>query len=711
MDNVITLLERHTQLSFDELKELLRVSNEELSNEIGILEKSNRIVKVRKDYLLVDQKNLFFGKLSLNKSNNGFIRGNGGDIFIPSTHLYGANNEDEIVIRIIKQATKHDLAEGEVVKICKRGLRFLVCTMSNKKSKIFTNFYAVDSKRYEGVIKVPTSKLRGSVVGNICLLELTIKNQEAEGKVVKILGHENDPGSDIMSLVYDANVSATFNDDVLKEIEFISDEVKPQDLKDRIDYTKEDIITIDGDDAKDLDDAVMVKKLDNGNYELSVFIADVSSYVKENTALDKEAYYRGTSIYLVDRVIPMLPHKLSNGICSLNPNVVRLVLGCVMEINKYGDIRKYNIVKGFIKSKHRMTYNNVNQILVHNNKEVSDKYSDIVPMLKDMLDLSNILRDKRNKRGALEFEVPEAKIVCDKQGKAIDIVKRQRDKAEMLIEDFMLEANECVAQHFSNLEYPCIYRVHDKPDSRKMDMIATFLQNNGVTNFSRNHLGNPKTLQIVLNNIKDNDAYYTFNNVLLRGMAKAKYSESNLGHFGLAAPFYCHFTSPIRRYPDLMVHRMIHRLLLSINDFNKDIKHFDNINSEVANNNSISERKAIELERTVNDMKMAEYMMPYINEQFEGRVSSITSFGMFVMLDNTIEGLIHIKSLSDYYTFYPDIPALVSRNGKSYKIGDKILIKVVEASKETRKIDFEIVNKFKSGDDFNGRKPKQKSKF
>lgn len=707
MDNIISILKRNEHLNFNDLKDITKFSDEELSNELAVLEKASKIVKIRRDYYVVDGENLFYGKLSLNKSNNGFLRTNDGDIFIPQTHLYGANNEDEIVCKIIKEGTKYDLAEAEVVKICKRGLKFLVCKM-NSMTKNFADFSAVDIKRYDKKIKVANSKLKGAIKGNICLLELSFKNFEAEGKVVKIMGHENDPGADIMALVHDASTNVIFNEEVMNEIESISDTVDPKDLKDRIDFTKEDIITIDGDDAKDLDDAVIVKKLENGNFELSVFIADVSSYVKEGTELNKEAYYRGTSIYLVDRVIPMLPHKLSNGICSLNPNVIRLVLGCIMEINKYGDVVNHKIVKGYIKSKYRMTYNNVNQILVHNNEEVRQKYSDILPMLDNMLNLSNILRNARTKRGALEFEVPEMKIICDNTGKAVDVIKRTRDKAEMLIEDFMLAANECVAQHFADLEYPCIYRVHDKPDSRKMDMISSFLQNNGMKNFSKNHLSNPKTIQQVLENIKDDEALNTFNSVLLRGMAKAKYSESNLGHFGLAATYYCHFTSPIRRYPDLMVHRIIHRLLLDTKNFDKDFKHFNNINSEIANNNSIQERKAIELERTVNDMKSAEYMSKFIGETYEGRISSITSFGMFVMLDNCIEGLVHMQSLDDYFKHFPDIPALVgSRSKKTYKIGDKIKIKVVEANKETRKIDFAVVTGEKNYD----RKPKQKSRF
>ncbi len=707
MDNVIDILRRNEHLNFNELKEITKLTDEELSNEIAILEKSTKIVKIRRDYHLVDQVNLFHGKIQLNKANNGFLRTNDGDLFVPERFLFGSYNEDEVVVKLNKKASKDELAEGEVVKICKRGLKFLVCKMNSATHK-FAAFSAVDSKRYEGKIKVAASKLKGAVVGNICLLELTFKNFEAEGKVVKILGHVNDPGADIMALVHDASTNVVFSDDVLKEIESLSDTVDTKELKDRIDYTKEDIITIDGDDAKDLDDAVVVKKLDNGNYELSVFIADVSTYVKEGTELNKEAYYRGTSIYLVDRVIPMLPHKLSNGLCSLNPNVVRLVLGCVMQINKYGDVVKHSVVKGFIKSKYRMTYNEVNQILVHDNKEVQNKYNDILPMLNNMLDLSNILRSKRSKRGALEFEVPEMKIICDATGKAVDVKRRTRDKAEMLIEDFMLAANECVAEHFANLDYPCIYRVHDKPDSRKMDMISNFLQNNGVTNFSKNHLSNPKTIQMVLENIKDDEALYTFNSVLLRGMAKAKYSESNLGHFGLAATYYCHFTSPIRRYPDLMVHRIIHKLILDTKNFDKEYTHFNNINSEIANNNSIQERKAIELERTVNDMKSAEYMQQYINHTFEGRVSSITSFGMFVMLDNCIEGLVHLMSLNDYFKHYPDIPALVGqRTKKTYKIGDKVKIKVISANKDTRKIDFEIITGVRIDD----RKPKQKGKF
>ena len=423
-----------------------------------------------------------------------------------------------------------------------------------------------------------------------------------------------------------------------------------------------------------------------------VHIADVSHYVKECSEIDKEALNRATSIYLVDRVIPMLPEKLSNGICSLNEGVTRLVLSAIMEYDSFGNRINGKITRGYIKSKHRMTYSNVNKILIENDEALIKKYADIYPMLKNMLELSKLIRAKRVSRGALDFDVAEAKIVVDEKGKPTNIIPRARDKAEMLIEDFMLEANEMVAETLFNLEYPCCYRVHENPSKEKLKTLNTVLKSFGL------HIRNiekdikPKDLQIAMNKI-DDDKKDVANALLLRAMAKARYDASCLGHYGLALKYYCHFTSPIRRYPDLQTHRIINALLFDLNDFDNQLEHFRSTINDVCMRSSLCEKKAIELERTVDDMKMAEYMENKIGNIYSGVITSITNYGFYVMLDNLVEGLVHIKNMPDFFE-YDDIHlCLVGNYSKDvYNIGDKVKVRVIGASKKLRQIDFAIVS-------------------
>lgn len=453
-------------------------------------------------------------------------------------------------------------------------------------------------------------------------------------------------------------------------------------------------MTIDGDDAKDLDDAISLKKLDNGNYQLGVHIADVSYYVEEGSALDKEAINRGTSIYLVDRVIPMLPHKLSNGICSLNPNVDRFTISCIMEINGKGKVIDHKIIPSIIHSSYRMTYNNVNKIL-DGDFPLQQQYKDVVPMFFLMEELAMILRKARDQRGSIDFDVNEGKVIVDKNGKAIDVVLRQRGTSDKIIEEFMLKANETIAEHFKWLDLPFIYRVHEYPKEKKLTQFQSIIKPLGYT--IKGSLGNiyPKELSKIVEMSKGTDEHTIISTLLLRCMQKARYDEQCLGHYGLADEYYTHFTSPIRRYPDLLVHRLIRNYLFE-ERFDK-AKHFDKIIPQLAEQSSNMERRAIDIEREVEDMKMAEYMSHHIGEEFEGMISSVTSFGFFVELPNTIEGLVHISDLLDDYYVYDEKTLMLvgERTKKQFKISDKVKVRVVSCNTKEKTIDFELVGQRK----------------
>lgn len=686
-DEIIELLSKYGPISYDALKNFLHADNEELAKTISELE-DNEIFKIGKNYHLIDNKKIAKGKI-VDKNGHAFLYVNKDSYFIDDS-MRGKSFDKDIVIARIYEERGRECAS--VLKVVEHTNIELVCEC--KKTIIDSKrlFKVRDTNSTYSSILVPIDKLKGATDGDLCLVRLTYIKTGILGEVTKIIGHKNDIGSDILAYIVSTHVPYVFSDDVYKEVNQIDDHVNCDGLIERIDFTNDLVITIDGDDSKDYDDAVNVKKTHNGNFILSVHIADVSHYVLENTAIDKEALERGNSIYLVDRVIPMLPEKLSNGICSLNEGEIRLTLSCVMEIDIYGNLISSNICKGYIKSLHRMTYSNVNKILALEDEKLIQKYNDVYPMLLQMNELREILCKKRKKRGSLDFDVPEIKIEVDKNGMPIMIKKRERDMAEMIIEEFMLKANETVAETLFHLEYPCVYRVHEEPDIEKLKAINNIIKS---SNLKFSHLEKnitPLIIQKVMNKISEEEAKDAINTLLLRAMSKARYDSRPLGHFGLAAKYYCHFTSPIRRYSDLMVHRIIHHLLIDVKNFEQSLTYFNKVIDEVSMQVSLTERKAIELERLVDDMKVAEYMEGRIGNIYKGVISTITSFGLFVMLESGIEGLVHIKNMPDIYDFNEKEMKLVGYYSKDvYSIGESVKVRVIDASKEKRQVDFMLL--------------------
>ena len=539
--------------------------------------------------------------------------------------------------------------------------------------------------------------MKGCVEGHKVIISIIkeIGNRTFLGKVEKIIGHKNDPGVDILTIAAKHSIETEFSEEVKRELKNIPDEVCENDLIGRTDLTKEMIFTIDGDDTKDIDDAISVKR-DGKNYVLGVHIADVSNYVKVGSALYDSAFSRGTSSYLADTVIPMIPHQLSNGICSLNPEVIRLTISCVMTIDGNGKVISYDIFPSYIKSRKQMTYKNVNKILDEN--IIPEGYGEFADTLKLMHELSKILRQEKINRGYIDFGIDEAKVIQDENGKAIDIVKRVQGTGEKLIEDFMIAANETVATHISNMDLPFIYRVHDLPNAEKIEDFSNLIKQMGYqihTNLSKI---TPVTMQKLLNEFRDKDEFVILSDMLLRSMKKAVYSTNNIGHFGLASKNYTHFTSPIRRFPDLTVHRLLRTYLfenrIDMETINFNAKYL----IDVADHSSETEVNSVEAEREVLDMKMAEYMESHIGEEYEGIISGVTNFGMFVELDNLIEGLVHISTLDGFYTYVPEMLSLISANKKNkYRIGDRVKIVVTNANKNQGIIDFELVKGDKNG--------------
>ncbi len=541
----------------------------------------------------------------------------------------------------------------------------------------------------------------GAVSGHKVVVKIENKIEKSnyyQGKVIRILGHKDDPGVDILSIAARYNINDVFSDEVLAELDNIPDEVAKKDLKGRRDLTGEVIFTIDGDDTKDIDDAVSIKKLENGNYLLGVHIADVSHYVKEGTALGDEAYLRGTSSYLANTVIPMLPHKLSNGICSLNPNVIRLAISCIMEFDSNGKIVDSDIFESYIKSRKQMTYKCVNKILVDN--VVPEGYEEFEEDLRLMNELSHIIRKRKIEKGYLDFDVPEAKIITDENGKAIDIQKRIQSEGENLIEDFMISANETVASTISYMDLPFIYRVHGTPDQDKIKNFLHFVSVLGYKVNANVKSITPKTIQNILSQLKDKKEYNILSAMLLRSMQKAVYDNVNIGHFGLASKFYTHFTSPIRRYPDLTVHRLLRTYLFNHSIDNQTVNYFSTELPVIAKHSSEKEQAATQCERDVDDMKMAEYMEGHIGESFKGVISTVTNYGIYVELDNLVEGMIKIDALDDDYYFYDEssFSLIGRRSKKKYMLGDKINITVDSVIKDKGLINFRLYKGDQNGD-------------
>ncbi|HEX6922449.1 MAG TPA: ribonuclease R [Bacillales bacterium] len=660
------------------------------------MEEKGLIVRTRSNrYGVPEKMNLVKGRVQGHGKGFAFIipevEGQ-NDVYVAQSDMNDAMNGDTVLVRLSAKSSG-SRPEGAVVRILERGVKEVVGTYMDSKH---FGFVRADDKRIANDIFIPKSGANGAVEGHKVVVKI-IKYPEgkmsAEGEVTQILGHKNDPGVDILSIIYKHGLPQEFPDEVMEEANAVPDEIDPEEIEGRRDLRNETIVTIDGADAKDLDDAVNVVKLGNGNYKLGVHIADVSYYVKEGSAIDEEAYERGTSSYLVDRVIPMIPHRLSNGICSLNPQVDRLTLSCEMEITPKGEVVDHEIFPSVIRTNERMTYTDVRKILQHEDQEVLDRYSELVPFFETMGELANILTEKRKQRGAIDFDFTEAKVLVDENGHPTDVVIRERTVAERLIEEFMLAANETIAEHFHWMELPFIYRIHEDPDEEKLENFFKFITNFGYVVKGTADTVHPRALQGLLEEVKGEHEEAVISKVMLRSMQQAKYHHQSLGHFGLATDFYTHFTSPIRRYPDLIVHRLIRTYLIEGKVDRKTRKSWERELPDIARHTSERERRAVDAERETDDLKKAEFMKDKIGEEFEGIISGVTNFGMFVELPNTIEGLVHISYLTDDYYHYDETQyALIGeRTGNVFRIGDEVDIRVLNVDPDERTIDFELV--------------------
>ena len=693
-DDIINYLENTDKAkTLIEINDFLKLKNSEeltkLQSEINVLVREGLIHETKKmKYMLMkDCPSLKTGKIDIAKNGYGFLIQDNGeeDIYISKDNLNGAIEEDLVLVDIF---TRNNKVEGKVLKILERKLNQLIGEIKFIDSE---PTIILDNNKLDIRIKLE-NHFANLVDGHKVLIELVsqIGDKKFIGLVTKIIGHKNDPDIDILTIAYKHGIELEFGEDIKKELLDIPSSVLESDKIGRVDLTNEVIFTIDGDDTKDIDDAISIKKHDD-HYELGVHIADVSYYVKPNTALYDEAYKRGTSSYLADRVLPMLPHELSNGICSLNPQVERLAISAIMKINNKGEITDYDIFPSVIKSRKQMTYKCVNKLFEEG--IVCDGYEEYKDNLLTMLELANILRKRKIQKGYIEFEIPEAKIVQDEKGKCIDIVKREQHAGEKLIEDFMIAANETIATHIYNMSLPFIYRVHGMPKAEKITDFINLLKQLNINISTKGIDTSSKGMQNILEMLKDRKEAPILSSMLLRSMQKAIYSTDNIGHFGLALKNYTHFTSPIRRFPDTTVHQLLRTYLFNKRIDNETIDFYQQYLIEVAEYSSEREQAAVEAEREVTDMKMAEYMEEHIGEEFDGIITTVTNFGFFVELPNLIEGLVHISTLPGYYNYVPDLLALVSSDKKrSYRIGDEIRVKVVNANKAARIIDFEVID-------------------
>ena len=698
-EKILEIINGHNKaLSYDEVLE--KLTDEEIPYLPEVLSKLIKELKIRYTnkgkYAKFDDKSQKIGVFAANRKGFGFVivDGEDKDYHVSSENVNGAIDGDEVVIKVLDES-RH---EASVLRVNKRNLNNLLVGEFYKKGD--KNFLKLDDDKLNIIVEILDEDVKGAVSGHKVVVKIESKVNNSnyyQGKIIRILGHKDDPGVDILSIAARYQINDVFPDEVISELQNIPDEVSIEELKGRKDLTDEVIFTIDGDDTKDIDDAISIKKLDNGNYLLGVHIADVSHYVKEGTALGDEAYLRGTSSYLADTVIPMLPHQLSNGICSLNPNVIRLTLSCVMEIDDKGKLVSSDIFESYIKSRKQMTYKNVNKIL--NENVIPSGYEEFVSDLKLMEELSKIIRKGKIEKGYLDFDIPEPKIITDENGKAIDIQKRVQDTGENLIEDFMIMANETVATTIAYMDLPFIYRVHGLPDEEK---ISNFLKFVNILGYKVNaNLKNitPKTIQNILKQLKDKKEYNILSSMLLRSMQKAVYDNVNIGHFGLASKFYTHFTSPIRRFPDLTVHRLLRMYLFNHNIDNQVIDYYNSTLPDVAKHSSEREMAATQCERDVDDMKMAEYMESHIGEVYKGVISTVTNYGIYVELPNLVEGMIKIDQLDDDYYFYDEstFSLVGKRSKKRYMLGEKLEIVVDSVIKDKGLINFRLNKGDKNG--------------
>lgn len=691
-----------------ELAMFLQVAKEEREELHDLLQEllaEGEVMLTSKGKYMKSNGKVLTGTFISNAKGFGFVEveGRDEDLFIPEDRVNGAFHKDLVQVALLeKKSGKRQ--EAQVLRILERGLTQIVGTY--EKSRDNFGFVIPDNGKLPQDIFVPKERSKGAMTGHKVVVEITgygTDTKSPEGKVVEILGHENDPGVDIMSIVRNYELPVEFGEKILNQVERVSQEVSEADMAGRRDLRDITMVTIDSEDAKDLDDAVSVS-FDGEKYHLGVHIADVTNYVQENSALDREAKKRGTSVYLVDRVIPMLPHALSNGICSLNEGVDRLALSCLMTVNLQGEISDYEICESVIRVNKRMSYNGVKAILedesIVEKEDDFRQYADLVPMFEQMRDLAACLRGKRRKRGSIDFDFPECKIILDKEGHPLEIKPYERNVATNIIEDFMLAANETVAQHFYWMEMPFVYRVHDVPDADKIQKLSMFINNFGyymkAIGKKNSKVGSeevhPKEIQKLLARIEGTPEEPMIARLCLRSMKQAKYSIECSGHFGLACQYYCHFTSPIRRYPDLQIHRIIKEQLRGRLKEER-IAHYREILPEVAKHSSETERRADEAERETDKLKKVEYMEGHLGEVYDGVISGVTGWGIYVELPNTVEGLIHVSKLPGDYYYYNEIAyeMVGEATGRAYKLGMPVKVRADECDRMNKTIDFSLV--------------------
>ncbi len=699
---------RETILSFMREKAYKPMNINELAKVFGIkknevmdfqkvikdMEKEGSIVRTRTDHFgIPDKMGLVVGKLQGHPKGFGFVlpEVERPDVFIPAALLNGAMNGDKVIAKITREENGGKKCEGEIIRILERANTTIIGTYEDSKN---FGFVVADDKRIYQDIYIAKGDKKGAKTGQIVVVEITEwpgKRRNPEGIVIEVLGDKGEKGIDILTIIKKHKLPEEFSTEVEVFAEGVPNEIPKEEYKRREDLRELTMVTIDGEDAKDLDDAVSLQVLPNGNFRLGVHIADVTHYVRENNPLDKEALKRGTSVYLIDRVIPMLPKKLSNGVCSLNPKVDRLALSCFMDIDKSGKILDHRITESIIKTNERMTYTDVTKILRDKDMELINRYNYLYEDFKAMEELCEILFKKRMQRGAIDFDFEECKIILNEQGKPIEIKPYERAIANRIIEEFMLVCNETVAEHMYWSNLPFVYRIHEEPDEEKLNNFNEFVHNLGY--FTRHTREvHPKVLQEILEKIKGKTEETVVSTLLLRSMKQAKYSPECSGHFGLAAKYYCHFTSPIRRYPDLMIHRIIKEHLQG-ELMEKRVTKLKAIVDLASKQSSDMERVAQEAEREVDDLKKAEFMLDKVGEEYEGIISSVTNFGMFVEMPNTIEGLVHISTMDDDYYVYDEkhLSLIGERTKKIYRLGDKIKIKVARVDIATHEIYFDLV--------------------
>lgn len=674
------------------ISKYIKADYEEVMDALINLEKDGEIYEYSKHkYVTIKSLNIVKGKVSYAGHNYCFVLNPEGDVFVQKRNLLNSFDGDIVLVKILSGETSTKKREGKIIKILQRSSDNIIGTFRRIKSY---GYVTSDKKNFDKDIFIDTQNINGAKDDDKVVVKLLgVKGGNPVGEIVEVIGAVGAVGTDIKSILRQYKIIEKFPDDTIKQAKSIKQQIDKNDyLNTRRDLTDLMLFTIDGKDAKDLDDAISLTKNNDGTYNLGVHIADVGEYVRKDSKLDESAFERGTSVYFLNQVIPMLPKELSNGICSLNPNVDRLALSVLMKIDKKGNVLESEICESVINSKYRLNYDEVLEVL-EGNEQTGKRLSEIKDTLLDMQELSQILDDRRKNLGSLNFELPESKVIVDENNKPIKIEKRLATKSTKLIETFMVIANEVVAQKFDNLKIPFIYRVHEKPDSEKMQSFFNFISSLGIhLNLEKKDIS-PKDLQSILTQVEDMPAGPVVNMVMLRSLKKAKYFDKCLGHFGLALTYYCHFTSPIRRYPDLCIHRIIKEYLHHNNSYIKSPKMVDFV-VKASMQSSNTEKNAEEVERAINDYKKCEYMSQFIGENFTGIISGVTARGLYVELENTCEGFVSVATLTDdFYNYDEKSLALVSSNGKFYRIGEKVEVTLTDCILNERKINFNLVKK------------------